>query len=101
MSTVLTGHGVSDCVVLCVCKCYFSVVSFPKLHKRIPNASLFSLCKESVLSSCACVIFVLVLIIQGGCRICQVRVFSHQDSLELSKLSQAVDAVFFVLFFFF
>lgn len=91
--------GSSDCIVLCVHRCYFTVVSFPKLHRRIPNASLFCLCKESVLSSCACVIFVLVLIIQGGCRMCQVCVFSHQDSLEMSKLSQAVDVIFFVLFF--
>lgn len=88
------GTGSSGYAVLCVCWHYFTVLSLPILHNRTPNTSKFSLCKESVFSP-VLLRFSRVLSILEACRICQVCVFSHQNSLELSKPSQSVDADLF------
>lgn len=45
----------SGYTVFCVQRCYFTVLLLPVLHKRTANASLFSLCTESILFTlCLC-----------------------------------------------
>ena len=88
------GKASYGCTVVWVCRCRFTV-SHPMSQKTIPNASVFFFYKKSVLSPCACVIFLLFLIIQEVCGTCQVCVLSRRYVLELSEPSQSVDAGLF------
>jgi hypothetical protein len=75
-----------------VCKRYFTI---PVLYRWTPKATLFSLCKEFVFPSCTCIIFFFVLILQEFYKICQVYVFPHHCSLELSESSPSADSGLF------
>lgn len=88
------GKATYSCTVVWACRCLFTV-SHPMLQKTILNASVFFFYKKSVLSPCACVIFLLFLIIQEVCGTCQVCVLSRRYVLELSEPSQSVDAGLF------